>query len=206
MKIEVDLKIILFILIFLMTAQIEIYGIFILFIFLHELAHILVGLVLGFRVSSISMNAFGFSAELYEYKFKKSYKKIITYLAGPIFNLMCVVIFYFSKLDSGLAVNIIYTNFLLCIINLLPILPLDGGKILKEILKNWIGNKDASIVMNIITKVFLIAISAAYSIAILKIKNFAILFLIMYLWYLYSVEARKLTTLKRVYEIIEKVN
>lgn len=204
MKIEVDLRIILFILIFLMTSQIEIYGIFILFIFLHELAHILVGLILGFRVSSISMNAFGFSAELYAYKLKKSYKKIITYLAGPVFNLICAIIFYFSKLDSGLAQKIIYTNFLLCTLNILPILPLDGGKILKEVLKNFIGNKEASIVMNIITKVFLIGISAVYSVAILKIKNFSILFLIMYLWYLYSVEARKLATLKRVYEIIEK--
>ena len=33
---------------------------------------------------------------------------------------------------------------------------------------------------------------------------FAILFLIIYMWYLYSIEAKKLATLKRVYEIIER--
>ena len=58
--------------------------------------------------------------------------------------------------------------------------------------------------MNIVTKVFLSAISAIYAVAILKLKNFAILFLIIYMWYLYSIEAKKLATLKRVYEIIER--
>ena len=204
MKIEIDLKIILFVIILLLTAQIEFYGIFILFIFLHELAHILVGLVLGLKISGINMNIFGFSAQLYSYQTRKSYIKIITYLAGPIFNLICGIIFCFCKIEKDLALNLIYTNFVLCAFNLLPILPLDGGKILKEVLKSFLGNKDASVVMHIITKTFLIIISAVYSVLILKIKNIAILFLIMYLWYLYSIEARKLTTLKRVYEIIEK--
>lgn len=204
MKIEIDLRVILLILLFILTSQIELYGIFILFIFLHEIAHILVGLLLGLRVSSINMNIFGFSAQLYTYKSKKSYLKIITYLAGPVFNLLCGIYFYYSDVSGDLALKLIYTNFALCVFNLLPILPLDGGKILKEILKNFLGNKNASIVMNIVTKSFLVAISLMYSIAILKIKNLAILFLIIYLWYLYNIEARKLDTLKRVYEIIEK--
>lgn len=204
MKIEIDLKIILLILLFTFTSQIEIYGIFILFIFLHELAHIAVGFCFGLRVSSINMSLFGFSTELYTYKSRKSYIKIITYLAGPIFNLVCALIFYYSKIQSDMITNIVYTNFLLCFFNLLPILPLDGGRILKEILKKYIGNKNASIVMNMVTKVFLIAISAVYAVAILKLKNFAILFLIIYMWYLYSLEAKKLATLKRVYDIIER--
>lgn len=204
MKIEIDLRIILFIIILFFTAQIEFYGIFILFIFLHELAHILVGLALGLKLSTVKMNIFGFSAELYSYQNRKSYIKIITYLAGPIFNLICGIIFCLSKIENNLALNLIYTNFVLCAFNLLPIVPLDGGKILKEVLKKFLGNKDASIVMNIVTKTFLIIISAVYSVLILKIRNIAILFLIIYLWYLYSIEERKLNTLKRVYEIIEK--
>jgi Zn-dependent protease len=83
-------------------------------------------------------------------------------------------------------------------------LPLDGGKILKEILRKFLGNKDASIIMNLVTKIFLIIVSAVYSVLILKVKNIAILLLIVYMWYLYSIEAKKLNTLKRVYEIIEK--
>ena len=204
MKIEIDLKIILFIIVLLFTSRIEFYGIFIFFIFLHELAHILVGLILGLKISGINMNIFGFSAQLYNYQTRKSYIKIITYLAGPLFNFICGIICYFGNIENDLALKLIYTNFTLCALNLLPILPLDGGKILKEILKTFLDNKNASIIMNIITKTFLIIISAVYSVIILKIKNIAILFLIIYMWYLYSIEARKLTTLKRVYEIIEK--
>lgn len=204
MKIEIDLRIILFVIILLFTAQIEFYGIFILFIFLHELAHILVGLALGLKLSGINVNILGFSAQLYSYQTRKSYIKIITYLAGPVFNFICGIIFCFCNLEMELALKLVYTNFVLCVFNLLPILPLDGGKILKEVLKKFLGNKEASIVMNIVTKTFLIVISAVYSVLILKVKNIAILFLIIYLWYLYSIEARKLTTLKKVYEIIEK--
>ena len=204
MKIEIDLRIILFVIILLFTAQIEFYGIFILFIFLHELVHILVGLALGLKLSGINVNILGFSAQLYSYQNRKSYIKIITYLAGPVFNLICGIIFCFCNLETELALKLIYTNFVLCAFNLLPILPLDGGKILKEVLKKILGNKEASIVMHIVTKTFLIVISAVYSVVILKVKNIAILFLIIYLWYLYSIEARKLTTLKKVYEIIEK--
>ena len=204
MKIEIDLKVILLMLIFLFTSQIEIYGIFIFFIFLHELAHILVGLCLGFKVSSISMNIFGFSAQLYTYKTRKPYIRIITYLAGPMFNLICGIALYFSGLEGEFIQKVIYTNLALCVFNLFPILPLDGGKIVKEVLKSFLGNKNASVVMNTVTKSVLIAITAIYSIAILKIKNVAILFLLMYLWYLYSLEEKRLATLKKVYEIIEK--
>jgi stage IV sporulation protein FB len=204
MKVEIDLRIILFLIILLFTSQIEFYGIFILFIFLHEITHILVGMALGLRIAGISMNIFGFSAQLYSYNSKKTSIKIITYLAGPVFNLICGIAFIFIPIKSSLALKIIYTNFILCAFNLLPILPLDGGKILKEILKKFFSNKDASIIMNLVTKIFLIIVSATYSILILKVKNIAILLLIIYMWYLYSIEAKKLNTLKRVYDIIEK--
>lgn len=59
-------------------------------------------------------------------------------------------------------------------------------------------------IMNYTTKSFLIVISAVYAVAILKLKDVVIMFLIMYMWYLYSIEAKKLATLKRGYEIIEK--
>ena len=55
-----------------------------------------------------------------------------------------------------------------------------------------------------LTKYSLIIFSLIYSIAILKLKNIAILFLIIYMWWLYSIEDKKIQILKRVYGIIEK--
>lgn len=205
MKIEIDLKVILLLILFIFTSQIEIYSIFIFFILLHELAHVLVGYSLGMKISKIKLNLFGFSAQMHSYKTKKNYIKIITYLAGPVLNLICAIIFFSVMEETEMKANLVYTNILLFVFNLLPIMPLDGGKILKEILKFFYGNKKASIIMINLSKVLLAIISFSYSIFILKLKNIAILLLIIYMWYLYSIEARKVSTLERMYKIIEKV-
>ena len=151
------------------------------------------------RISEVSFGIFGFSAKLQYFGKEKICFKLFTYLAGSLFNFILATIFYFLKGKNDL----FKINLLIGILNLLPIMPLDGGRILKEILKYFFGYKNASIIMIDITKTLLVLISLFYSIAILKIKNIAILFLIIYLWWLYFIEEKKLKTLKRVYKIIE---
>ena len=48
MQIKVDLKIFIAILIFLLTEQLNIYIVFMLFAIIHELGHVLTGIILGF--------------------------------------------------------------------------------------------------------------------------------------------------------------
>lgn len=204
MKVEINLKIILLGILFFVLERLDIYLIFIIFIVLHEMAHLVVGMMCGLRPKVFSLNPLGVSVEFYMYQERKSYKKIATYLAGPIFNLLMAIIFIVVPLDENLKMKIVYTNLLLSIFNLVPIMPLDGGKILKEILVKKVGNKNAGIFMNNLTQVILVTLTLLYSIAILQIKNFAIFLLILYLWYLKYVEDKKLKTMIRAYEIIEK--
>ena len=114
--------------------------------------------------------------------------------------ILCV----FIPIDEGIQMKIIYTNLLLAIFNLIPIMPLDGGKILKEVLVKKIGNKDTTIFMSRLTQVILIGITLLYSVAILHIKNFALFLLILYLWYLKYREDRKVKSMIRAYEVIER--
>ena len=101
---------------------------------------------------------------------------------------------------------IIYTNLLLFVFNLLPIIPLDGGKIMIEILK--IIYKENFKVQNIlaVSKFFLFIFSFLYSIAIIKVKNIYIIFLILYLWYLYYIEEKKILLYEKTIKIIDKFN
>ena len=156
------------------------------------------------RPEVFSINPLGVSAQFYTYKSRKSRTKIVTYLAGPVLNLLMAILCVFIPIDEGIQMKIIYTNLLLAIFNLIPIMPLDGGKILKEVLVKKIGNKDTTIFMSRLTQVILIGITLLYSVAILHIKNFALFLLILYLWYLKYREDRKVKSMIRAYEVIER--
>ncbi len=203
MKVEINLKIILFGILFFILEQIDVYFIFIISIILHEMAHLSVGMLIGLKPKIFSINPLGVSVEFYLYRQRKSWKKIVTYLAGPLMNVLLAILFSKIPLEENLQMKIVYTNIILAIFNLVPIMPLDGGRILKEMLTQKMGNKDATIFMNDLTQVILVAVTLIYSIMILKLQNFAIFLLVLYLWYLKYIEDKKVKTMLKAYEIIE---
>ena len=129
MQIKINLKIFIFIVIFYLTRQIEIYGILMLFAFFHELGHLLAGIVLGFKPQSLSISPVGLSisfcikAEDYNEKIKKgnilALKKLIIALAGPMVNFIMVILFLL--LDWNILNTsrefIIYANILIGLFN-----------------------------------------------------------------------------------------
>ena len=55
MKFRIDLKIFAFVILFFITKQIEVYALIMLFAIIHELAHLLAGVLLKFKPESISL-------------------------------------------------------------------------------------------------------------------------------------------------------
>lgn len=196
MKIRIDLKLLFFLVFFYFTRQIKIYLLVFGFVFLHELAHIIVGLILGLKPLQIEIMPFGFcikflpEKEDLNRKIRKAnlieLKYIYIATAGPILNLIIATLFsYISlKTNSEIVTLITYSNLLLFIFNLIPIYPLDGGRIIESILKINKGNIKAEKQMEIITKTTIILLTIISSIAILYLKNIAILLIIIYLWLL----------------------
>lgn len=202
MSIKIDLKIFLFALIYIITKQIKIYAILMLFAFVHELGHLIIGMLLGFKPISINITPYGLQIEFkvlceeYNRKVNKGtilcVKKAIIALAGPLTNI--AIIFFTLLITKGnmeKSLIIIYSNALIGIFNFIPIYPLDGGRIIKEILHIKFGLQKSRDYINKISNITVVILTAISSIVILYIHNIAILIVITYLWYLVVLENQK---------------
>ena len=218
MQIKINLKIFFFIIIFTITRQIELYGILMMFAFFHELGHLFAGLVLGFKPHSISVNPLGLSinfrikAEDYNKKVKfgniLALKKLFIALAGPVVNFILVILFSVCEIN---VFNIeqdflVYANLLIGLFNLIPIYPLDGGRILKNLLHIITGLENTYNYTNLISNISICILTIFSSIIILYLKNISILFIIGYLWHLVINENRLYNQKIRIYKIINSEN
>lgn len=209
MNIKINLNVFLFAVLFFITSQFEIYALVMLFALLHELGHLFCGIILGFEIESLKIMPFGFSLEFksqiedYNKKILKSntltLKRILINIAGPFVNIIILLIAYFINLNE----NIIYSNLVILIVNLIPIYPLDGGRILKNILKLIIGNKKSYCYTNKISNIFVIFVSFVSSILIYYYKNISIFFAIIFIWVLILNENKRYNTYKKIYKIID---
>lgn len=209
MNIKINLKIFLFAIIFYFTKQIHIYALLMLFAFCHEMGHLLCGIFMGLKPKSLKIMPMGLSIEFEIYskniKEKLQTKKIWIALAGPITNIMImlITIIFSNNIDPILYQEIIYSNILIAIFNLLPIYPLDGGRVLKEVIHIVKGRKRAIELTNYISNVSMILLTFTSSIAIYYYKNITILFIVAYLWGMIFIENKRYNLKKRIYKIME---
>ncbi len=221
MRLKIDLKIFLFLFLFLLTSQIEMYIILMIFAIIHELGHLVAGLILKFKPEEVKLTPVGlqirFKIDSREYneKIKEArslnIKKAIIALAGPLTNLIIavvtIIIGYFNANIQNTYIYqiIIYANFLIAMFNLIPIYPMDGGRVLKELLKIFIGSKKAYKITYIVSKTILILLTAVASILVLYIHNIAIVIILAYLWYLEVIEIRRYNRRKNIEKIIHNM-
>lgn len=214
MRITIDLKIFLFALIFIITKQIEFYVVLMAYAIIHELGHLICGIILKLKPETFSITPFGLQIsfktdiDLYNTKVKNGtklcIKKMILALAGPLTNF--IIAFILITINNvGINTNnlllgetAVYANILIGIFNLIPIYPLDGGRILKEIISIKSGIKKSYYYINKISNITMICIMFISSILLLYIHNVAILIILLYLAYLVIKQ-------NRIYKIKERI-
>lgn len=214
MRFKVDLKIFLFLFMFYFTNQIDTYLMVLIFAFIHEMGHLLSGLLLGMKPNKIELKPYGVSISFkikpddYNIKLLKGnlleIKKIIVATAGPITNLLIIFIILQLNMDMFVGLKIIYSNLLVFLFNLIPFYPLDGGRILKGILHIIFGKRKAEKYINNISFVCLIIITLLGSIAIFYIQNVAFFIIIICLWVMYVKEDIIHKRKNKIYNLIEK--
>ena len=209
MQIKVNLQIFVFVVVCYLTKQLEIYAILMLLAFIHECGHLLAGILLKLKPKKLEINPFGLAIVFEEFGSKDKgfeWKKIIIATAGPLINLVVMLIIMFVNLpiENIQKEVLIYANILIIAFNLLPIYPLDGGRIVKGILYIYKGNDVADYLSNTIANIGAIILTFAGSLAIYYFKNIAILLMLIYLWVLVINENKKYNLKERVSKIIKQ--
>lgn len=103
---------------------------------LHEFAHIFTARKLGIGISYIKLQPFGVCAVLKSSIINKPIHEITVALAGPMCSLLLAGIYYLWQECCG---YFVYCNLALALLNILPILPLDGGRVLRATLTTKMG-------------------------------------------------------------------
>mgnify|MGYP006073873783 FL=1 len=214
MRIRIDLKIFIFLILFILTRQIEIYALMMVFAIIHELGHMFSGILLGLKIEKMELMPYGVSVSFrlttkdYNNKIKNGnlleLKKIIVAIAGPLTNLLIAIITYYLDIGEELKALVVYSNILLLLFNLIPVYPLDGGRILKSILHILYGKKTAEKYINNISFVLLLFLTFVSSIAIIYLKNIAIFLIIAFLWLMYIKEDKVYRRKENIYKLLEK--
>ncbi len=125
------------ILIMLLTQNFLVFVNYMLALFLHELAHLWVAIRRGYSLKLIKLDMFGLSLDLNEVVDDKDIFAIN--ISGPMFNLLlcllCMSAYWLFPVSYLYLNAFCFSNLVLAIFNLLPVYPLDGGKIFKNMFK-----------------------------------------------------------------------
>lgn len=116
------------------------------FVILHEFIHYLTARKLGFSGFHIEILPFGASLKLKDLEEASCKEEFIISISGPMMNFVLAVIFYaaLKMYHYDEFYNFFIINLSLGIFNLLPAFPLDGGRILRDILCKKLLYKKAS--------------------------------------------------------------
>ncbi|MFS1513867.1 M50 family metallopeptidase [Chengkuizengella sp. SCS-71B] len=107
-------------------------------VFIHEMGHVVAAKNFGWEVKSVQLLPFGGVAEVETHRNTSAKEEIIVAAAGPLQNCWMIALVYLLQrtemIDLVWSEYFIQANLMIALFNLLPILPLDGGKIVQALL------------------------------------------------------------------------
>jgi len=115
---------------------------------LHEAAHLAAARLSGARVEELRLMPFGGTLKMGNLYALPAGRLFLIAAAGPAANLalmiMSAALAQWGAIAPEIALKLLRVNLTLMLFNLLPALPLDGGRMLYALTQGWLGRKRAA--------------------------------------------------------------
>ncbi|QVK16950.1 protease [Mycoplasmatota bacterium] len=96
---------------------------------IHEIGHYIMIKIFKKDILLLEISPLGGILHIDKCQNDKNYKELLIYISGPIASLLLYLLFYYMNVNEIL----LRSSFYVLILNLLPILPLDGAKIIMSL-------------------------------------------------------------------------
>lgn len=143
---------------------------------LHELSHAFIARRLGYKMNKIVLYPFGLSlsGEDDEFSFNDEIK---ISLAGPIMNILlcicCLALWWIEPISYYYTSTFCVVNMVCGLFNLLPIFPLDGGRVSLAILSLLYTRKQSVKIIKWVTLSFCVLIFGLFIVSLFTKTNFS---------------------------------
>lgn len=163
-------------------------------VFMHELSHSLVALRRGLSVRRIRLFIFGGVSEIEEEASSPSDELLVT-LAGPVASIVLGIVFLLGgwalsgqwAMLSRIALILGVANVAIGLFNLLPGLPLDGGRLLRALIWHRSGDRARATKLAVTTGRWLGALLMVAGVALmLSLRDISALWFVAVGWFLFE--------------------
>lgn len=149
---------------------------------LHEAGHLIAAKVLGYNVAGVKIEPFGVCMNL-SGEITDCRHELVISLAGPVANVIMITA---GTLLTYINVNVpevfFISNLYMLFINLLPVMPLDGGRIVNAVLKTEFGERKAKKIVFFLSVPVVCVIAVLGVILIFKSKiNYSLLIISLFM-------------------------
>ena len=162
-------------------------------VIMHEFGHALMAQKFGMKTRCITLYPFGGTAAV-ENLVEGGKEELYIALAGPGVNLaLSILLLPLMLMSVPFCFEFFWINILMGTFNMLPALPLDGGRVLRALLTKWTTHENATKQSLRVSVVFV----AMLLIAAVRLSSPSILFVALVLSYFIYGERRRMIERKR---------
>ncbi|MEG2620955.1 MAG: hypothetical protein RSA10_02540 [Bacilli bacterium] len=183
-KVEISFFFVLLIFLSLISGLFKDIICFFLVIIIHEMGHVIISLILRWKIKSVKLGICGGYIVYDEIIDKPFFEEFLISISGIVFQIIffviCTLLLSKELINDELYLIIKKYHYAILIFNLLPIIPLDGSKILSIILNKFVSYNKSLYISSFISGLFLL-LSFIFCLCTNQVQcsNFMILFFLI---------------------------